>query len=150
MTPLARKSQSCLAPLCRLRSSGLLARQRLGLLAEQPQSWKWCQGARKSRFFGLLLTDCSCFAINALQIGIKLNSLIDDGKRLACLNIRRVSGNPYVLICRPRLGAVAHDVLGLLVVNFRECVVCLTVRMEQLVELRLECLGMAVFSALYE
>ena len=85
-----------------------------------------------------------------MQIGIKLDSLIDDGKRLACLNIRRVLGNPYVLICRPRLGAVAHDVLGLLVVNFRECVVCLTVRMEQLVELRLECLGMAVFSALYE
>jgi hypothetical protein len=45
---------------------------------------------------------------------------------------------------------VAHNVLGLLIVDFCERVVCLTMRMEQLIKLRLERLGIAVFGALYE
>jgi len=54
------------------------------------------------------------------------------------------------LIRLPRLSAMARNFLGLLVVNFCQCIVCMTVRMQQLVELRLERLSVAVFSALYE
>ena len=37
---------------------------------------------------------------------------------------------PQALIRRPRLGAMTHDVLGLLVVNFCDRVVCLTMSVQ--------------------
>ena len=42
--------------------------------------------------------------------------------------LQRAAGNLHALIRRPRLGAMTHDVLRLLVVNFCERVVCLTMR----------------------